>query len=230
MLVNLIPPTTPPPSLAQLLQSSNVTINDSDDDEPGPSTDSMELVSPATSSSSSCTGEKEKEGGVNHAALRSKCEGSIAVCMLVRLKNFLKHVYQLKDAKCESYEPNTTAKASERPIFRPEAVPDLRLPDASSLAKEEISVEELVTQYQQLKRMMADEPADFKLSTVKPGAKRGRKGSAADAEADADMPEIMREAGVTAPTPKAGKARGGKKVWTHLLTAHCPLLTAHCPD
>ena len=108
-------------------------------------------------------------------------------------------------------------KANEKAIFRPDEMPDLVLPQAALVESvsggAHLTVEGAADLLTQFKRLMREDPADFKLHAPTKKGGRKRQGENADAAGgagvDESMPLVMREA---AEKTKAAvrKANSGK--------------------
>jgi hypothetical protein len=65
---------------------------------------------------------------------------SFALCLLIRLKFFLKEMYLLDNEKCQMYQPSQAIKAIDQQIYRCDGAPNmqLELPTADELQAESV--------------------------------------------------------------------------------------------
>jgi len=192
----------------------------------------------ASSSSKTSASNSSTNGPSKH--LRALATSSVAVDMLLRVKHFLKEVYKLASAKCADYTPSEGTKSMERSLHRPEwPLPQLSgLPDAHCLSRfgagraqrhgdgdlaRPGDAEAVCAQFSAFRRLMRQDPADFKLSTAKSprsgggvnkaGKKRTKGNAGTDGEGDNDdEPAVIRDAKAASNgTKKAKKAPLKKK-------------------
>ncbi|KAG5186542.1 sister chromatid cohesion C-terminus-domain-containing protein [Tribonema minus] len=134
--------------------------NDSDDDDVADMTDGSEGAS-----------------GTGAAAL--KCSSAAAMCMLLQLKHHLKQTHHLSDARCQAFAPSETTAKGEHTLSRQgqHAAMGLQTPPLLPPGWQP-TPEAVVSQFEQLRRLLREDPADFAVSSTAPGstaAKRAKK-------------------------------------------------------
>jgi hypothetical protein len=201
----------------------------------GASSSATAASSSAAAASSPLTGPSKE--------LRALAASSVAVGLLLRVKHFLKEVYKLTSAKCAEYTPSEGSKGAERALHRPDwPLPPLAgLPDAHCLARFGAGRERsasngngsfsngdraqagdaaaVCAQFSAFRRLMRQDPADFKLSTAKSpkggaGGKAGKKrgnGLAGGEDDGANEPAVIREAKAANGVAKKAKKAPAKK-------------------
>lgn len=114
------------------------------------------------------------------ARLKMKCAAGMAFSLLLRLKFFLKSIYQLADAKCMEYKPQEATRSNERSLNKPDNIPDFELPQNLLIPDDDRTIKEtLILQYIEFRRLMKGDPADFVLKVDKSTKGRGRKSASA---------------------------------------------------
>jgi len=171
---------------------------------------------PSATASSSSSAKASSSSSSSHGpskGLRKLAASSVAVGLLLRVKHFLKEVYKLASAKCAEYTPSEGTKSMERSLHRPEwPLPQLvGLPDAHCLSRfgagraqrygdgdlaRPGDAEAVCAQFSAFRRLMRQDPADFKLSTTKSprgaggvnkaGKKRVKGSAGTDGEGEGD--------------------------------------------
>lgn len=140
--------------------------------------------------------------------LKDKCAACMAFCALLRLKFFLKNVYHLSDDKCLEYKPQEGGVKSERPVTKPDVLPELDLPDnlIVSLSEGPEVVRTLQLQFQEFRKLIRGDPADFKLHKPVKSTK-GRRSStgAANGTGSPSRPRGKR------PAPSSTGNKNGRK-------------------
>jgi cohesin loading factor subunit SCC2 len=152
------------------------------------------------------------------STLKDKCAACMAFCALLRLKFFLKNVYHLNDDKCLEYKPQEGGIKGERPLTKPDVLPDLDLPDNLIVCLSGDGPEvarTLKLQYQEFNRLIRGDPADFKLHKPVRSSKGRRSSAGANGNESPTRPPRggKRPSGGTKKkkTPVSNGKRGGRQ-------------------
>ena len=145
------------------------------------------------------------------AVLRSQCEASIALTMLLQAKHYIKMVYQLDDEKCAAFEPAGSSSAAgpkgygpARPSSSSYADTDAGPISLKSVCRRNfgaMGTRELADHYELFRKLMVEEPADVgtapiasKRKSQSSSSSKARKKTKA-VRPELPVPTVTREAG-----------------------------------
>ena len=96
------------------------------------------------------------DGNFDLKPFSKQCQRAGGFILLMRLKNYLRHVYKLSEARCFEFNPKDKEKVSDRGVFKIDKPPtfDSKLPlaEMTNLSKQQIDADELIRQYAEFRQ------------------------------------------------------------------------------